>query len=162
MTANITNKRKILDKFILLDIDGVLTSDAFTRQCKTEKIPPNTFGLDWFDPQCVKMLRRVIDKTGACIVLASSWRDLGFDRLSKVWSDNNLPGILAGTTPEWILMKKDAILEWIERHPDEKYVIIDDSDLRLQNQVRTNPATGMTAADAEQAIQILNYGPIQI
>ncbi len=152
----------MLDKYILLDIDGVITSDAYTRQCKAEKIQPNTFGLDWFDPQCIKMLRRVIDKTGARIVLSSSWRDLGIDRLSKVWSDNNLPGELAGTTPEWILMKKDAILEWIDIHPDEKYVIIDDADLRLKNQVRTNPITGLTAADAELAIQILNHGPIHI
>lgn len=149
-------------KFILLDIDGVLTSDAFSRRCKAEKIQPNTFGLDWFDPQCVSMLRRIIEKTGARIVLSSSWRDLGIDRLSKVWSENNLPGELAGTTPEWILVKKDAILEWIDRHPDDKYVIIDDADLRLKNQVRTNPITGLTAADAELAIQILNHGPIHI
>lgn len=146
-----------MDKFILLDIDGVLTSDAYTRRCKAEKIPLNTFGLDWFDPRCVEMLRRVIDKTGARIILSSSWRDLGFDRMNKVWSENNLPGILAGTTPEWILVKKDAILDWINGHANDKYVIIDDADLQLQNQVRTNPVTGMMAADAEQAIQILNY-----
>lgn len=148
----------MMDKYILLDIDGVITSDAYTRQCKAEKIPPNVFGLDWFDRCCVDMLRRIIVQTGARIVLSSSWRDLGIDRLSQVWSDNNLPGELAGTTPEWILVKKDAILEWIDRHADDVYVIIDDAELHLQNQVRTNPVTGMTAADAEQAIQILNYG----
>ncbi|MBO6306861.1 MAG: hypothetical protein J6M55_05080, partial [Paludibacteraceae bacterium] len=119
-----------MDKYILLDIDGVITSEAYTRRCKAEKIQPNMFGLDWFDPQCVEMLRRVIDKTSARIVLSSSWRDLGIYRMNKVWSENSLPGELAGTTPEWVLIKKDAILEWIDGHADDKYVIIDDSDLR--------------------------------
>lgn len=145
-----------MGKYILLDIDGVLTSDAYTRQCKAERIQPNTFGLDWFDPHCINMLQSIIVKTGARIVLSSSWRDLGIDRMKKVWSDNSLPGVLAGTTPEWILTKKEAILEWIDGHPDDKYVIVDDADLRLQNQVRPNPITGLTAADAETVVRMLN------
>jgi len=143
-------------KYILLDFDGVLTSDDYTRKSVLGHRQANLFGVDYFDPTCIEALRYIIEETGASVVISSSWRDLGMDRLGKVWIHNSLPGELSGTTPEWILMKKDAILEWVDGHPEDKYVIVDDADLRLQNQVRTNPDTGLTATEAEMAIRILN------
>lgn len=143
-------------KYILLDFDGVLTSDDYTRRSVLEHRKANLFGVDFFDPTCIEALRYIIEKTGASVIISSSWRDLGMDRLGKVWIFNSLPGELAGTTPEWILVKRDAIQKWIDSHPEDNYVIVDDADLRLQNQVRTNPDRGLTFTEAEMAIRILN------
>lgn len=139
-------------KYILLDIDGVLSSDAFTRQCILEHRRENLFGVDWFDPACVVALRKIVDETGAQIVVSSSWRELGKEKLQRLWEHNGMPGKLAGATPIWILTKREAIEYWIQQHPDDRHVIIDDADLGLPNQVRTDPKTGLTGEDAEKAI----------
>ena len=112
--------------------------------------------LDWFDPACVDALRMIVERTGAKIVVSSSWRDLQMEQLQKIWAFIPMPGELAGTTPIWILTKKEAIEHWIKQHPDDCYVILDDADLGLDNQIRTNPDTGLVQKDAEKAITILN------
>ena len=143
-------------KYILLDFDGVLTSAAHSRQCLDEHRQENLFGLDWFDPKCLQALKTVVDATDAGIVVSSSWRELGKDNLALVWEEENLPGRLVGTTPEWVLMKRDAILEWISHHTKDKYVIIDDQDLHLSCQIQTNLEVGLTSEDALKAISILS------
>lgn len=58
-------------KIVFLDIDGVLNSmDYFgrTKDCK---------GYTEINPEKVKLLKEIIDRTGAEIVLSSTWRDLG-------------------------------------------------------------------------------------
>ena len=67
-----------------------------------------------------------------------------------------MPGELAGTTPIWILTKKGAIDHWIKEHPNDRYVILDDTDLGLDYQIRTDPYTGLTEEDAEIVISLLN------
>ena len=58
-------------KIVFLDIDGVLNSmDYFgrTKDCK---------GYTEINPEKVKLLKEIVDRTGAEIVLSSTWRDLG-------------------------------------------------------------------------------------
>ena len=105
-----------MTRFILLDIDGVLTSDAFSRLCHGRRKQPALFGMDWLDPSCLSALDAVIRTTGAEIIISSSWRELGMKRLQKVWKEYGIPGTLSGTTPEWILTKEDAIKAWIGEH----------------------------------------------
>lgn len=146
-------------KYILLDFDGVLTSDAFTRQCIFEHRRENLFGVDWFSPSCVDALRYLIQETGAKIVVSSSWRDLGEYRLRKLWEHNQMPGVLdetAPTTPEYILMKEDAMKHWISSHEKDSFVVLDDDNLDVPNLIRTRPQDGLTRNDAEKAIKLLN------
>ena len=148
-------------RYILLDFDGVLTSDAFTRQCVLEHRPENLFGLDWFDPSCLNVLEEIINKTGAAIVISSSWRELGEERLKRLWKELPMPGVFAGTTPEWILTKKEAIHEFLAKHPRASYVILDDDDLGLPNQVRVHHGIGLRKEDGEKAISLLNNNELK-
>ena len=145
-----------MGKIIFLDFDGVLTSNAYTRQCIFEYRRENLYGLDWFDPDCLAALRAVIDATGAGIVVSSSWRDLGEIKLRHLWDEIPIPGEFAGTTPIWVLTKADAIREYLKLNPCVSYVILDDSDLHLPNQIKTDPCTGLSDSDARAAIHILN------
>lgn len=147
-----------MNKLILLDIDGVLTSPAYTLECRRERRRPNAYEMVWFDPACVKALRHIVDTTGAKIVLSSSWRELGDEKLHRLWTENGLPGELAGTTPPWALTKKEAIQAWIADHPDDRYVILDDADLKMDFQVKPNPEVGLTSEDADKAIEFLEKG----
>ena len=143
-------------RYILLDFDGVLTSKTYSWQCYANHCRKNIYDLNWFDPACVDALRMIVERTGAKIVVSSSWRDLQMEQLQKIWAFIPMPGELAGTTPIWILTKKEAIEHWIKQHPDDRYVILDDADLGIDNQIRTNPDTGLVQKDAEKAITILN------
>lgn len=143
-------------KYILLDFDGVVTSRNHTWKCHHEHVRENIYGMDWFDPACVAALKKIVDETGAEIVVSSSWRDLKMEQLQRIWEFIPMPGKLAGTTPIWILTKKEAIEYWIKQHPDVRYVILDDADLGLENQVRTDPQVGITMEDAVKAITLLN------
>lgn len=148
-----------MKKYILLDFDGVLTSDAFTRQCIFEHRQENLFGVDWFAPTCIDALTRIVEETAARIVVSSSWRDLGEYRLRKLWEHNRMPGRLdetTPTTPEYILTKRDAIKRWILEHEGDRFVVLDDDNLNVPNQVLTNPQTGLVMSDAEKAISIFN------
>lgn len=144
-----------MSKVIFLDFDGVITSEPFTRQCIFEYRRENLYGLDWFDPHCLDLLKTIVDKTGAGIVVSSSWRDLGMDKLRKVWEETPMPGKLLGTTPVWVLTKVGAIKEYLRIHPCDKYVILDDTDFHLPNQVKTDPHTGLTDVNVVEAIQVL-------
>ncbi len=145
-----------MDKYVLLDFDGVVTSKSYSWQCYMDRCRENIFGMDWFDPACIDALRKIVNETGAKIVVSSSWRDLRLEQLEKIWEFIPMPGQLAGTTPIWILTKKGAIEHWLKHHPNDRYVILDDADLGLENQIITDPNTGLTEKDAEMAISILN------
>lgn len=143
-------------KYILLDIDGVLTSNAYTGQCRREGRQANLFGLDWFDPACKEALTEIVKATGAKVVISSAGRELGLEKLQTVWKANAMPGKVVGTTPIWILTKKEAIEHWIRIHPLGQFVILDDVDYGYDRFVRTDPETGLTSADALIAIALLN------
>ena len=143
-------------KYILLDFDGVLTSESWTRQCIFECRRENMFGLDWFDPGCLQALQTIVDATGAGIVVSSSWRELGDENLQRLWTSTPMPGRFLGTTPIWILTKREAIEEWIHKHQEDKYVILDDDNLGFANQVKTDIRIGLTNEKAQKAISILN------
>ena len=57
-------------KIIFLDIDGVLNSMDYFEQTKDCK------GYTEINPEKVKLLKEIVDRTGAEIVLSSTWRDL--------------------------------------------------------------------------------------
>ena len=66
-------KGGICIKIIFLDIDGVLN-------CRNSK--PSCFGIMGVDNKKVEVLKSIVDKSGAKIVLISSWR-IGWKRVFK-------------------------------------------------------------------------------
>lgn len=131
-----------------------------------------------FDPNAVDNLKKIIDETGADIVISSSWKSFGISELEDMWQDRGLPGKLIGITPNTVsdemLLSADLdnmelfsirgteIKEWLTKHGKHvsHYAIIDDMDNMLTEQrlhfVKTDPEIGITVDDAEKAIMILN------
>lgn len=143
-----------------LDVDGVL----------------NVFGAyDWgtgpralLMPECVANFNRIIEETAAEIVLSSSWRHyvlgghmtvLGFEHLLR---SHGVRGKLIATTchDDEADERGEQIRLWRRKHaPGCHYVVLDDIDdgisARGLNFVQTNGAKGLTAQDAERAIEML-------
>ena len=161
-------------KIIFLDLDGVLNVYSHDH---------DEFGSQ-FMPQFVNNLKRVIEETGAKIVISSTWRYGGLQRMKDMWEKRNLPGEVIDITPdcndlfnegsfEWLdqIERGHEVEYWLDEHPEvERYVIFDDDNDFLQYQrgnfVRTanninHPDSldigyGLTNECANKAIRILN------
>ena len=159
---------------IFLDIDGVL--NVFSHD-------HDEFGSQ-FHQHLVDNLRRVIDETGAKIVISSTWRYSGLERMQEMWEKRNLPGEVIDITPDCTYLHNEGLFEWLDQvergheveywlneHPEVgQYVIFDDDNDFLPHQrnnfVRTSDninhpdcvdiGYGLTSECANRAIRILN------
>jgi len=180
-----------IEKALFLDIDGVIqpfTEYRFEYMNKEDgmeqlfieledefKINYREFNkydvaaayYDW-DRDAVKEIKRILDATGAKIVVSSSWRSgITGDYFPFLLRIHDLQKYLYGYTPIFFegLPKYDGIrharsieiLEYLKMHPHiKKWVAVDDIDLSgdfPENAVVTYPK--ITAEDADKCIEIL-------
>ena len=161
-------------KVIFLDIDGVLNVYG------TEH---DEFGQIFHD-HFVENLRTIINETSAKIVISSTWRFAGLQRMKDLWKFRNLPGEVIDITIDCHDLIKEGrfknyddvergheIQDWVDdnNHRIEQYVILDDDNDFLPSQrlnfVRTanninhpdaiDIGYGLTKICAEKAIRIL-------
>ena len=121
------------------------------------------FQEDILDERAICQLRRIVETTGAEIILSSSWRWYKDQRntVHKQLKRKNIDFI--DTTPIEITVKMsrtDEINAWLKKHPEiDNYVILDDEEIKdiklIPHLVRTTFKHGLTRDKAEQAIKIL-------
>lgn len=163
---------------IFLDIDGVLNSfdnlhalNALYK-CKLAS-SRDEFG-QLFDERCVRWLRYIIERTEAKIVISSTWRSSGIDKLKTMWQMRDLAGEIIDCTPTYVddyivnlhaCTNNEAdrgyeIQQWIEENKPKRYCIIDDDNDMLGIQmpffVRTDNKIGLDYKTAHRVIAILN------
>ena len=156
-------------KVIFLDVDGVLNSEMSREQDR------NKFD-NWMECEVseshIVNLKKIVDETGAQIVLSSSWRfdhpkatgrDFIVDPLMKIL-DRKLKEVgldIIDVTPDLHGKKRGfEIKDWLDRHTEvEKFVILDDDIDMLDEQkpffVNTTFKWGLTEGLAKKAIEIL-------
>lgn len=160
-----------MKKIIFLDFDGVLQIDKHTNPWRgNAKLSEgyndrDKYGL-LFDFECTKRLQQLIEETGAEVVISSSWRYAGLDVMLDMWKERLLPGKMLDiisiddSLPE--ISRGAYIQEWLNLHPCDAYVIIDDVDDMLDaqqnNLVLTNYKSGFQKDELAAAILILNKG----
>ncbi len=151
-------------KIIFLDFDGVLNTEYYQGLLQFQgKQWQDEYGA-FFDPKAVRQLKRVIDTTGADIVVESSWKYLGLEAMQELWRGRNLPGKVIDITPSLTdnASKGEEIAAWLSEHatPDTRYVIIDDEYVVLDSQIPyfiwTNPYEGLIEEQADRVISTLN------
>lgn len=155
-------------RVIFLDVDGVLISEE--RFWRAQLAPGAPL---LYSPAALTALRSLAERSGARVVLTSSWRPAPgcapaplWLQLQSVLAHNGTPA--AGATPFLADGRRDRgeeIAAWLADHPAEGFVILDDHD-RFSSQpalrhrlVRMNPRTGLTAQDAEKALPLLLSPP---
>lgn len=158
-------------KVLFLDVDGVLNSDSYDREWN--HTPPSNV-----DETRLPLLLRILEETGAVIVLSTSWRRLwdpdpalrrpgwravgdAFDRYGISFYDR---------TPDYGGNDRDReIRDWLASHADEveSFAILDDygygwGDL-ADRLVQTSPriGRGLSERHAERVIALL-HTPIHI
>ena len=149
-------------KIIFLDFDGVLNTEYYQGLLQFQgKQWQDQYGA-FFDPRAVRQLKRVIDATGADIVVESSWKYLGLGEMQALWRVRNLPGRVIDITLTLIGRNKgEEIAAWLAKNttPNTRYVIIDDEYVVLASQIPhfiwTNPYEGLTKDQADRVISML-------
>lgn len=156
-------------KVIFLDIDGVLNSAGFQEENK----------YDLIDRKNEALIKRLIDRTGAAVVLSSGWK-LWFDDGMRPTTEKaaGLYNVLCeygialfDKTPDFSTeeirknrtfskVKAKEIKAWLSNHTGiESYAVIDDMDLKdgdiAARTVRTNGNKGFSEEDIHRAIKIL-------
>ena len=134
-------------KVIFLDIDGVLNTNS-DREISNDKL---------------KLLSELIFKTGADVVLSSSWR-YGWNqselnkpgtriyRLKQLLKNN---GIVIKDTIGLDLTKSIQIKNYLNTNMISNYVVLDDEPIGIANLVQTNEDVGLTQSDCLKAFQLL-------
>lgn len=121
------------------------------------------------DDFLVARVRKIVDATGALIVLSSTWRDewnvedeshngSDFNELRAKFREFGMD--FYDRTGAWQMRGRGwEILEWLERHKSvESFVILDDwNDMGpvRDHLILTNPSLGLTEEQVQEAIEIL-------
>ena len=154
-----------MDKLIFLDIDGIL--DTYTSRYQ-------------LDPVLMSRLGTLLERTGAKIVVSSSWRALDVAGTIEFMTDKDNPSVgehpfpytdrVVGITPilysindgdiDRPATRGEEIAAYLKDNPCEHYVFLDDDRDMLPSQqahfVPINDEFGLTDTDMEKAIGILN------
>ena len=100
-------------KIIFLDIDGVLNCENAYRngECQYQEWIWEDGRKDHYQRFCVRskeLLNKLIDETGAKIVISSTWRHSGIDFMKKVWEMEEMKGEIIGikASPKYIIEPK--------------------------------------------------------
>jgi hypothetical protein len=168
-------------KLIFLDFDGVLNSTPwYTRRKQSQA----TGEMRSIDPAAVGLLNQLVDRTGAKVVVSSTWRMGGLHFVRTVLAERGFCGKVISITPQLCdgdgrielvraakLSPKELIVSvspprgleiqhWLDERdvkPEGIVIIDDDADMAHLSPflVKTNFEDGLTQENVEDAIMKL-------
>lgn len=135
-----------MSKIVFIDVDGPMIP------VRAYFLPNQTKIVSVFDPCATAMLLRLLDDTGAKLVISSTWGGKGKERCEELLSNNGInPSHLHD---DWVTPRKMSstrfheISWWLMKHPEvTHYVAIDDEDLPVDwvsNAVLCDAAEGFS------------------
>lgn len=154
-----------MKKYIFLDIDGVLNSDRWNHEFITKYKYSNIPGIEReIDPSAIKLINNLVTKTGAEIIMSSSWRHNLEGAVRKLKRCGLVHSIVQKIDEGRIVVNEQRgklIKDFLCSRDYSTYVIIDDACKVLKCQknhyVQTNPAIGFCESDYKKALKILGY-----
>lgn len=113
-----------------------------------------------FDPCAVSMLLELLRESGAKIVISSTWRLKGYDRVVELLSDNGIgSGFLHEdwrTSMNGSLSRGEQVQGWLDSHPEvTHYVAIDDGTVEVDNFVWCSNQDGLLVDHFRQMAEFL-------
>jgi hypothetical protein len=151
-----------MKRIVFLDVDGVLNSyqtgfGGFLLETDT----PTHQNISW-GQILVNNLKYIVEKTGAEIVISSTWRlHFSIDRFKEMFALYEWPDApIIDKTIDLDYLRGLEVNEWLSRHEVSSYVILDDMEQFLPEQqvrfVQTSISKGLTKANAKKAVEILS------
>lgn len=156
-------------RVLFLDFDGVLNSADYMKHRRTIRRPSGHA----IDAPTIPRLNAIIARTGAKVVVSSSWRHgLDAKRLGEILALHGFTGEVIGTTPdcaEPFVLSTHGIVRatergyeiqaWLDLHPEVTCfaIVDDDSDMvhLAHRHVQTTWAMGMLDEHVERLVALL-------
>lgn len=139
-------------KVLFLDVDGVLNCE--------ETFKHHTNSIIGIDPFMGLLVNRIVEATGAKVVLSSSWRG---SEENEANIERAIGTKLFGRTPRFshFQIRGQEINKWISDYPQvRRYAILDDdADMlpsQMKNFFKTSFKSGLTEDMAQRVINHLN------
>lgn len=160
-------------KLIFLDFDGVLNSrkwiESFHQKVKDSKLPDSIILVepdDALDPAPVALINQLVEKSGAKVIISSSWRILhGLDSLNEILKKAGATFEAIDTTPrtyEERGLEIQMYLDYLKSKGEvvESFVIIDDDSdmahfLNTKHFIKTAFEFGFLDWHLEEALKVL-------
>lgn len=162
-------------KLIFLDIDGCLNSDRYMRSplYLEETKDYNPHGMEiinkahhtHLDPEAIRLVNLLVDKTGAEVILSSTWRNrYSIDEMNSMLAMRGATFKITGITPIFFSFRGRGgeIKDFLDDLGEEvSFVILDDVnqfhhyDFEKEF-IQTTEEDGLTMAHVERAIKVLN------
>jgi hypothetical protein len=134
-------------KVIFLDIDGVLNTTATPKPNKESRV---------IEPTLLARLKRLLQDTGATVVLSSTWRHDCEGLASATRFGIPFMDVLPDMRPR---PRSEEIVAWLQAHPNvQRFAVIDDDDDCLDALPLFQPSAGvgLTNKLAKAAADYLN------
>lgn len=145
------------DRIIFLDFDGVLNTTEFLRRVGAADV-----GHRWLDPEKVRLLAELTRRTGALIVLSSSWRyAFTQEELEAMLRRCGFDGAFGGMTPKIVRPRGEEIQAWFTAGATEPthWVALDDAIDGMawlgEHHIGTTMEQGLTPEHVERAARLL-------
>lgn len=160
-------------RVIFLDIDGVLNSEMFYRRRAAGQVVIGVSGdISEIDPEAMTALNTLVSKTGAKVVISSTWRHGRLvASMQKLFFEAGFIGEIIGFTPDMrarSVFRGNEIHRWIVDNEKllgksaseyREYVILDDdSDMlywQRNNFVLIDGHVGLTPTMAYRAAKVM-------
>lgn len=173
---------------LFLDCDGVINNRETYARNEAQRVaalpevithPPP----EWVEPELVARVNKICRRTGAMVVLSTSWRTYreipgtcgGWRGAVEVLQARGFDATAIDATPDHrtpaMITRKEAaprwpeIRAWLDAHSEvTRWCVLDDCEMPgvpPECFVRTSIAVGLTDADVERAVRVLGAGPRQ-
>lgn len=164
-------------KLLFLDIDGVLNSSDWVRRRTVSPDPfasPSELAKFLIDPKAIARLNKVLERTGAMVVVSSAWRkgssQAWMDTKEMLYSAGLKPWTIVGRTPNMDTKmgslyvapdRGDEIGKFLDefRKPVEAFAAVDDIAMlskRVEGHlVRTDISDGLLDEHVERLVGLL-------
>ena len=86
-------------KIIFLDKDGVLNCEDGYVAGTIKRVKTNELDYEAFEPNSKALLNKLIEATGADIVISATMRSDGIDMMRKIWAHEGMSGRIIDVTP---------------------------------------------------------------
>lgn len=165
-------------KVLFLDMDGVVNSARYfevlsKRQYRKARGKAKAAGrrdfVQMIDPVTVPLLNAIVERTGAKVVISSSWRiPWTFAEIAAMLERRGFVGDVIDSTPNGVLLpvgvteyeRGHEIQAWLDGRPDIKaFAILDDSDDMahlLPMLVQTSWARGLESEHVDLVVGLLD------